>query len=676
MFDLKKNRVRYFCLRIFLRCRKSLLSLAFFISGFLALIWFLIRVIPKPSRAAYPCQRAAFPLASSFVLYVAGMLGAWAKWASARRFLRHNHWLEGGLLVGLAGLIVFLTLGLDPPSNQAAFVSLDGPNQPMGTAGGIFPGRVVWVHDPAATAWDGAGYVWWDNEHTNPAVVESMLSRAICWLTGKQDDRSAWDALFRYHNSKRGKGNVGYTAGERIIIKPNHNNQWSHQSRYNFPDTPPAVYAALLKQLVYRAGVDPACITISEPSRYIDDKTYHACVSLFPQIRFEETNYFKPEYNPGTEGRTRAEPVPGMIIWFSANPQTGQPIADYPLARSFIEADYIINLARMQGHAFAGVSLCAKNWYGCFGVSPEYDSAIHSGNALHSLLTYPAYAGYSPLVDLMGHRHLGQKTLLYILDALWGFEYNQVGLPAKYTIPPFNGDYPSSLLVSQDPVALDSVALDFLAAQFNLPDIPIDSYLHEAALADNPPSGTFYDPEADGTRMSRLGVHEHWDNPLNKRYSRNLGTGSGIELLCINTTVYPSPSNTSLPADLNQDGIVDLLDLLRMTSAWGSFPGTAGWDFVCDIAPPGGDGQISQIDFCLLSSFWMQQNCTQTNLCDFSKDCRVNIEDLAIFGDSWLSIIGQSHWNADCDTVPAEGDGLINQKDFAVFSTNWLWIGY
>ncbi len=38
--------------------------------GFLALIWFLIRVIPKPGRAAYPCMQATFPAASSFVIWL------------------------------------------------------------------------------------------------------------------------------------------------------------------------------------------------------------------------------------------------------------------------------------------------------------------------------------------------------------------------------------------------------------------------------------------------------------------------------------------------------------------------------------------------------------------------------------------------------------------------------
>jgi hypothetical protein len=42
--------------------------------GFAALAWFLLRVIPKPSRATYPCQRAAFPVASAFVLWVCGSM--------------------------------------------------------------------------------------------------------------------------------------------------------------------------------------------------------------------------------------------------------------------------------------------------------------------------------------------------------------------------------------------------------------------------------------------------------------------------------------------------------------------------------------------------------------------------------------------------------------------------
>jgi len=33
--------------------------------------------------------------------------------------------------------------------------------------------------------------------------------------------------------------------------------------------------------------------------------------------------------------------------------------------------------------------------------------------------------------------------------------------------------------------------------------------------------------------LEGLGVHEHWNNPIDMKYSCNLGTGNGIELVMI-----------------------------------------------------------------------------------------------------------------------------------------------
>jgi gluconolactonase len=104
-------------------------------------------------------------------------------------------------------------------------------------------------------------------------------------------------------------------------------------------------------------------------------------------------------------------------------------------------------------------------------------------------------------------------------------------------------------LASQDPVAIDSVGFDFLHAEYE--DYPrkagVDDYLHEAALANNPPSGTFYDPDHSGNlkRLPSLGVHEHWNNTKDKKYSRNLGTGEGIELVAVTP---PSTAKASIIA--------------------------------------------------------------------------------------------------------------------------------
>jgi hypothetical protein len=108
------------------------------------------------------------------------------------------------------------------------------------------------------------------------------------------------------------------------------------------------------------------------------------------------------------------------------------------------------------------------------------------------------------------------------------------GIPApKWKMDPFHNNWPGSLLASQDGVAIDAVGLDFLSSEWpGMIDISYaDSYLIEAALANDPPSKTFYDPERDNIRCKSLGVMEHWNNPQEKKYRRNLGKQTGIELL-------------------------------------------------------------------------------------------------------------------------------------------------
>jgi len=36
--------------------------------------------------------------------------------------------------------------------------------------------------------------------------------------------------------------------------------------------------------------------------------------------------------------------------------------------------------------------------------------------------------------------------------------------------------------------------------------------------------------DGDGNKLASLGVHEHWNNATDRQYTRNLGTGNGIEL--------------------------------------------------------------------------------------------------------------------------------------------------
>jgi hypothetical protein len=73
--------------------------------GFLALVWFLVRVVPKPSRASYPCQKVAAPLAGGFLVWLAGVAGSGLALRHAREKLRSaRYWAAAlAIIVALAG---------------------------------------------------------------------------------------------------------------------------------------------------------------------------------------------------------------------------------------------------------------------------------------------------------------------------------------------------------------------------------------------------------------------------------------------------------------------------------------------------------------------------------------------------------------------------------------------
>ena len=58
-----------------------------------------------------------------------------------------------------------------------------------------------------------------------------------------------------------------------------------------------------------------------------------------------------------------------------------------------------------------------------------------------------------------------------------------------------------------------------------------EDYIYQAADSAYWPADIRYDPENDGNHLGSLGVCEHWNNAEERKYSRNLQTGNGIELI-------------------------------------------------------------------------------------------------------------------------------------------------
>ncbi|HAQ19082.1 MAG TPA: hypothetical protein DCR40_07610 [Prolixibacteraceae bacterium] len=118
--------------------------LLFFLMGIISTIWFLVRVIPKPSRAGYPCLQVAAPLMSGFVVYLISLGGMTLALRKARQNILKAKYITAGLFiaVALAGLVISLTPGtLNSFANGSAVSGPDdGPNQPIGKALGMNPG--------------------------------------------------------------------------------------------------------------------------------------------------------------------------------------------------------------------------------------------------------------------------------------------------------------------------------------------------------------------------------------------------------------------------------------------------------------------------------------------------------------------------------------------------------
>jgi hypothetical protein len=587
----------------FLRRIKVPHKIIFFAMGTVSTIWFLVRVIPKPSRAAYPCMKAAAPLASSFITYLIGITSFTFLFRKARKRMMQSRYLVASVFIvlGLAAGAVAMVNN----ENSIWAMTLAEPqvgNDPVGEAKGTIPGRVVWMYDKDATDENCAnvsGDYWFMDSNTDQTVVSNMLSEGIHSLTGTSDDAAAWDSIFVYRNRTNGDGNVGYTAGEKIVIKTNNNAAAVSSANIN---TSSQVCYAILDQLINIVGVAQSDISIGDPNCMMTDATYNKLHDAFPNV-----TYYGHDPTPTATSEN--------VIFGSDGSFSNK------LPQDYIDAKYMINIPVFKKHHRAGISLTSKNHFG--SIAPYTDGAWH----LHPSLPLPEangddpnvddlatldYGVYRCLVDIMGHKDLGGKTILYLVDGLWS-STNWGHPPIKWRMYPFNDDWPNSLFLSQDPVAIQSVCYDFLFEEFdeNHPtegsDVlngdtgpysrfpAADDFLHQAASPANWPAGIEYDPENDGTVLGSLGVHEHWNNAIEKQYTRNLGTGNGIELVLINSQTTFDPDNSGLLSDNVTSIYVDSFNVKWFGTDMGisRYDGTNWTDFTADTDVPSGNGLLS-----------------------------------------------------------------------------------
>jgi hypothetical protein len=512
-----KNPVNELFRRIILIKKTTFLKITFILTGIVSTVWFLVRVIPKPQRATYPCMRVAAPVMSGFVIYLLSLMASVAAFRKAKLSFARSKYFFGALFMAfaLAGSLFFLSRETGNASAKSNIEWIVIPNQPIGTGKGIFPGRVAWIHDPVVATWDGVTGNWWDENVTSQTEADKMMSESLVTLTGEKTVKRAWASLFRYFNQSHGRKNQSYSAGQKIAVKINTNNTYSHADSPEINATPQLILS-LLKSLINEAGISQNNITVFDASRFITDNIFNKCHAAFPGVIFVD--------NVGGDGRIKSTYIENAIPYSVDNGKLATG-----LATCAVEADYLINMALLKGHVGQGVTLCAKNYYGVTSIDNNWRKNAHN----NFNPSREGKAQYLTFVDFIAHKDLGDKTMLFLIDGIYGAKLVN-GVPApKWKMEPFNNSWACSLLASQDPVAIDAVGLDFLRSEWpDAPDMAFsDMYLIEAALANDPPSKIKYDPQRNNAPIASLGVMEHWNNASEKKYSRNMGMKSGIELV-------------------------------------------------------------------------------------------------------------------------------------------------
>ncbi len=566
--------------------------------GFISLIWFIIRVIPKPSRATYPCMKVAFPFATSFIIYITGLTSSVFFFKKAGVKLQNKKYF----LVLVFSIFALFSVGIAILNKSEVATAANpkgslfedplGPNMPIGEAKGVIPGRVVWVHNPDATNENclntKVSEAYFAEKNCDQSVVDVMFSSAIKKLTDNETEAKSWESIFKYFNKNHEKGEVGYSSEETIFIKINavtaHGGATANGSKQPENgsieyDTTPQVALSLLRQLVNVAGVPQKNIYIGDPMADLWDHMYQKFHSEFPEINYVTKRNITNRY------RLTASTKVGIDYSDRGKVMTGLSNHQHKFFKEMMEADYLINIPVMKGHRWGGITFCAKNHFGSNTTDGSWQlhKGLMDGNDDYDEAgrRYD-YGMYRVMVDLMGNKYLGGNTLLYVMDALFSTSHEHQP-PQKFRTKPFNNDWSSSLLMSLDQVALESVGLDILQKEFTEDDLSakpprytyvqwegIDDHLHQAASSDWWPDDITYDPENDGTPIGSLGVHEHWNNDEDMKYSRNLGTGNGVELVFVEqkgTTsnkvisnsndnffmIYPNPVKHSFTLKLNPE---------------------------------------------------------------------------------------------------------------------------
>jgi hypothetical protein len=313
--------------------------------------------------------------------------------------------------------------------------------------------RVVRVHAPDATRkWDYGACAPWDHtvemtktqpgkikeryyDFINEKAVSAMLDKGLRALTGERTASASWRGLM-----------PGFESRQKVTLKLNMNNaSFDKTITTNRMDQTMPLVNAILGGLVEGLGMDQRNITLLDASRW-----FHPVIMKsrcrYAGVRWVDSR--SPDRWDPSESVTftRDEPKPWGHFW---------------MPRDYTGADHIINLCLMKNHG-CGITGAMKSHFG----------AIPSPKMLHEGLGDKSY-----IADVCATPAIRDKVRVNIADALFANWHGNVWSPRPWNT--FPEASPNSLLLSRDPVAIDSVMLDHIIDEIATQGAAATSYVRD-----------------------------------------------------------------------------------------------------------------------------------------------------------------------------------------------------
>ena len=313
--------------------------------------------------------------------------------------------------------------------------------------------RVVRVHSSKATRdWDYSANAPWDHtveltnkqpgkikeryyDYIDEKAVAVMLDRGLRALTSERTAPGAWKTLL-----------PGVHAKQKVTVKLNMNNASFDESiTTNRMDQTMPLVNAVLDGLIEGLGIDERNVTLLDASRWFNPVIMKAR-SRYTGVRWVDSRTPDRWDQSESVAFTRDDPAPGGNFW---------------MPRAYTEADHIVNLCLMKNHG-CGITGAMKSHFG----------SIPSPKCLHNGLGDKSY-----IADLCASPTIRNKVRVNIADALFANWHGNVWAPRPWN--PFSEPSPNSILLSKDPVALDSVMLDHIIEEIATQGAAATSYVRD-----------------------------------------------------------------------------------------------------------------------------------------------------------------------------------------------------